>query len=98
MSGWKFVSHVSFVMHGIQRHGQTLAEIINELHNLKKLLALLADAQIILPNGLVVTMMQVRETPFGFELLKGITALAHQLWEQEKSNVKQMTNSLTPTV
>lgn len=94
----KFVSHVSFVMHGIQRHGQTLAEIINELHNLKKLLALLADAQIILPNGLVVTMMQVRETPFGFELLKGITALAHQLWEQEKSNVKQMTNSLTPTV
>lgn len=96
--GRKFSHHVTFAMHCIRSHGKTTAELINELHNMKTLLLLLSDTQIILPNGLVVTIKEIRDVRFGFELLQEIGKLVKDPWAQEKTSIKLLTEAFTQTM
>lgn len=88
----KFTSTVSFVTHCIG-HDQSAdsTEIFEDLHNFKAFLALLANMQIILPNGLVLAMHEIRDTAFGFRLQGQIGQLAQESWEREKTDLRLMT-------
>lgn len=78
----KFSDAHSFVMHCTE-HSDDMAKIVDDLHDFKKFLALLLNVQIILPTGLVATMLEIRNTVFGSELQFAIAKMAKQSWEEE---------------
>lgn len=52
---------------------------------------LLSNMEIIMPNGLVVTMFEIAETTFAQKLNEKIGQAAHQLWQPEKNDPHRLT-------
>lgn len=88
----KFVSTVSFVTHCMGHdQNEDSTQIFEDLHNFKAFLALILDMQIILLNGLVLKMHEIRDTAFGMQLQGQIGQLVQEAFEREKNDLSLMT-------
>lgn len=85
----KFSSTPSFVLHYSTEHNQNVdaAKVVDDLHDFKRFLSLFANMHIIFPTGLVMTMNEIRDTAFAYELHGKIGQITEKRWEQEKLDV-----------
>lgn len=87
----KCVSIAAYVAHCSEHDSNVdTAKIVNDLHDFKAFKTLLADMQIVFPNGLVMLMHELRDTIFGSELQAAIASIAQKAWTSEANDLRMV--------
>lgn len=80
-------------MHCIEHDaGANSAKIVGNLQNTKKVLAQLQTMTIIMPNGLILTVAEIRNTAFYQNILSvKIMQLMQDAWTREQADLRPLT-------
>lgn len=79
-----FTGANEFITHRKNEHNENLQQILENIHDIKKFMSLLAEMRLIFPNRFVVTKKAIEDTSIGKQLSEKISQPVFDLFEREK--------------